>query len=162
MTDELTVRIGTPDDIHGLMDLAIAATDENGLTNINPQKVLGEIWSSLNLHHGIIGVIGKVGEKPEAAILVRIEAMWYSDDLSVIERAIFVAPEFRAAKGGRATLLIKFAQSLRERLDLPLVIGILSSQRSEAKVRAYRRLLGEPSGAYWIVGGQTGHQKAAE
>lgn len=150
------VRTGTPDDVHPMMDLALSACEENGLTNPDPMKLLSEIWASLNLVHGIVGIIGQPGEAIEAAILLRVEPLWYSSDLSVVERAIFVAPEYRAAKGGRAARLCDFAKKVSSELSYPLVIGILSSQRTEAKVRLYERAFGRPSGAYWIVGGSTG------
>ena len=156
MDTAITVRTGSPQDIHPMMDLALAACEENGLTKPNPQKLLAEIWSSLNLHHGIIGIIGEAGKPLEAAVVLRAESMWYSDELSLVERAIFVAPEFRQAKGGRASRLCEFSKAAAEKLGLPLVIGILSNQRTEAKIRLYGRHFGPPTGAYWIVGGKTG------
>ena len=160
MDNTVSVRLGTPSDVHLMMDLALAACEENGLSRPNPEKLLSEIWASLNLHHGIIGIIGEPTRPLEAAILLRTESLWYSDDLSLVERAIFVAPEFRQAKGGRASRLCEFAKSASERLGLPLVIGILSNDRTEAKVKLYQRHFGAPSGAYWIVGGKTGEWKA--
>ena len=157
------VRIGTPEDVDGMMALAMAACAENGLTDPNPMKFLCQIWPSLNLEHGIIGVIGPVGGRLEAAILLRTEQLWYSDKLSIVERAVFVDPEFRNAKGGRAARLIEFAKTASESLDMPLVIGILSSQRAASKVKLYERHFGSPSGAYWIWHGKTGDwQNAAE
>ena len=41
-------------------------------------------------------------------------------------------------------------------LDIPLVIGILSSERVSGKVRLYERQFGPQSGAYWIYGKKTG------
>ena len=153
---EIQVRAGTPNDMDSMMAIAMAATEENGLNDPNPIKLLSEIWSSLNLHHGIVGIIGEPDRQIEAAILLRAESLWYADTLSLVERAIFVHPDFRSAKGGRGARLVEFAIQAANTLELPLVIGILSSQRTEAKVRMYRRILGEPSGAYWIVGSKTG------
>ena len=153
---EIFVRTGTPDDVHGMMDLALAACEENGLTRPNPEKLLHEIWSSLNLHHGIVGIIGEQGKPLEAAVLLRCEALWYSDDLVLNERAVFVAEPFRQAKGGRASKLIDFAVAAAQKLEMPLVVGVLSNQRTEGKVKMYGRKLGDASGAYWIVNGRTG------
>lgn len=153
------VRVGTPDDVDGMMQLSLAACEENGLSNPNPTKLLSELWPALNLDHGIVGIIGKPGEKFEAAILLRTDAMWYTDTTMLIERAIFVDPEFRRGSVGRARLLIDFAKEAAESLDMPLIIGILSSHRAEAKVKLYKRQFGEPSGAYWIFGAKTGSWK---
>ena len=156
MTDTVAVRTGTPADVHLMMDVALAACADNGLTDPDPTKLLAEIWSSLNLHHGIVGIIGEPEKPIEAAILLRTESLWYSSSLSLVERAIFVHPDYRAAKGGRASRMVEFAKQAADKLGLPLVIGILSSERTEAKVRMYQRHLGEPSGAYWIYGAKTG------
>jgi hypothetical protein len=138
------------------MDLALSAANENGLIEPNKIKMLNEIWSSLNLQHGVMGVIGEVGKPLEAAVLMRTEPMWYSDKMCLIERAVFVRPEFRSAKGGRASRLCDFAKKTADELKIPLVIGILSTHQTEAKVRLYRRKFGEPSGGYWIYNGGTG------
>ena len=162
MTDKIStipaleVRTGTPADVDQMMELALAACSENGLRNPNPVKLLNEIWSSLNLHHGIVGIIGEPGKPLEAAILLRVEPLWYTDDLAVLERAIFVHPDYRSAKGGRASKLCFFAKKTAKTLGYPLVIGILSSQRTEAKVRMYERQFGPPAGALWVVNGETG------
>ena len=156
MENEIVVRTGTPDDVHGMMDLALAACEENGLTRPNPEKLLVEIWSSLHLHHGIVGIIGEQDKPLQAAVLLRVEAMWYSDELVLNERAIFVAPEYRQAKGGRASKLCDFSEKAAMTLGIPLVIGVLSNQRTEAKVRLYQRKFGPATGAYWIVNGHTG------
>jgi hypothetical protein len=155
-----TVRIGNDRDVDGMMALALAACEENGLTNPNPMKLLAEIWAGLTRDHGIVGIIGAPGQQLEAAILLRAESLWYSDEPSLVERAIFVHPDYRSAKGGRARKLCEFAKHAANLLELPLVIGILSSQRTESKVRLYERQFGRPSGAYWIVGGMTGHSAA--
>ena len=156
MDTEIKVRTGTPNDVHGMMDLALSACEENGLSKPNPEKLLSEIWSALNLHYGIVGIIGDEGKPFEAAILMRVDSLWYTDEASLVERAIFVAPEFRQAKGGRASRLCEFAKMAAQSLGMPLVIGVLSSQRTEAKVRLYERQFGKPAGAYWVFGGSTG------
>ena len=157
------VRVGTIDDVDGMMALALAACEENGLTDPNPIKLLEQIWASLNQDHGIVGVIGDSGKPLEAAILPRTEPLWYSDKLSLVERAVFVHPDFRSAKGGRARQLIEFAKTAAESLEMPLVIGILSSQRALSKVKLYERHFGPPSGAYWLWNGKTGESvEAAE
>jgi len=156
MNNELKVRIGTPADVHAVMDIALACAAENGLTNPNPIKLLQEVWAGLHQDGSIIGVIGESHEYVEAAILLRVESLWYSDDKSLIERAIIVRPEYRQAKGGRAKLLCEFAKKVAGKLDVPLLIGVLSNQRTEGKVRLYERQFGPSAGAYWIYGGKTG------
>jgi GNAT superfamily N-acetyltransferase len=161
MIDELNVRIGTPEDVHPMMELALQACDENGFVDPNPQKLLAEIWPALNLEDGIVGIIQDEGKRLEAAILLRIGTMWYSDAKVLEEKAIFVHPDYRNAKGGRARRLCEFSKKASDNLGIPLVIGVLSDQRTEAKVKLYERQFGKPSGAFFLYNAQTGAFRAA-
>lgn len=161
MAERADVRIGTPEDVHDIMELALSACDENGFVDPNPYKLLSEIWPALNLDRGMVGIIGEDGKKPEAAVLLRIGTMWYSDADVLEEKAIFVHPEYRSAKGGRARRLCEFSKQVADKLEIPLIIGVLSNHRTEAKVRLYERQFGKPSGAFFLYNAQTGHLRAA-
>ena len=140
MQETLEIRIATPDDVHTVMELALSACDENGFVNPNPQKLLAEIWPALN----------------------RIGAMWYSDDQVLEEKDIFIHPEFRSAKGGRARQLCEFSKQVADSLGIPLIIGVLSNHRTEAKVKLYERQFGKPSGAFFLYGAKTGYKSVTE
>ena len=161
MTEDFGVRVGEPKDVHPMMDLAMQACDENGFVDPNPQKLLAEIWTALNLEDGLVGIIQDESDKLEGAILLRIGTMWYSDTPVLEERAIFIHPNYRSAKGGRARRLCEFSKKTADTLGLPLIIGVLSNHRTEAKVRLYERQFGKPSGAFFLYNAQTGAHKAA-
>ena len=150
------IRVGVPEDIHAVMDLALAACEENGFVNPNPKKLGDEIWSALHLDHGLMGVIGPKGGKLEGGVLLRIGSMWYSDSQVLEEKAIFVDPTQRSAKGGRARKLCEFSKQVADTLKIPLIIGVLSNHRTEAKVRLYERQFGRPSGAFFLYNATTG------
>lgn len=154
-TDSLQVRIGTPADVHEIMSLAIAANEENGFVKATPEKMLTEIYASLCLNKGLMGIIGEPGKTAEAAVLLRIGAMWYSAQPVVEEKAIFVRPEFRAAKARRAQRLCNFSKQVADGLGIPLIIGVLSNARTEAKVKLYERQFGKPAGAFFLYGAST-------
>lgn len=155
---EVKVRLGTPDEVDEVMKIAMMGVEENAFVSVNPTKLLQEIWSALNLHQGAVGVIGEVGGEIEGAVLLRVGSVFYSDDLLVEEKAIFVHPSYRQATGGRAARLAEFSRWLANEMGLPLVIGVLSAHRVKAKIRMYTRIFGEPSGAYWVV--RPGHTEA--
>jgi len=161
LATQLAIRIGKPEDIDDIMGLALSACDENGFVEPNPAKLLNEIWPALNQHYGLVGVIGPEGGKPEGAVLLRIGAMWYSDNLVLEEKAIFIHPEYRSAKGGRARRLCEFSKHAADTLNIPLIIGVLSNHRTEAKVRLYERQFGKPSGAFFLYNATTGGWKDA-
>jgi hypothetical protein len=154
---EVEVRTGVVDDFDEVMRLAIEATEENALTSPDMGKLAMPIYGVLSKQiPGIIGVIGPVGGSLEGAILLNIGEMWYSKEQIIEEKAIFVDPQFRSAKGGRARKLAEFAKQVSDALQLPLSIGVLSSSRTAAKMRLYERVFGEPSGVYFLYGAKTG------
>ncbi len=157
--EETRIRIGTAHDVHSMMDLALSACEENGFTRANPGKMLQEIYASLTLNRGLMGIIGEPGQQPEGAVLLRIGEMWYSTDPVVEEKAIFIHPDFRSAKGGRARRLCEFSKKVADGLGIPLIIGVLSNTRTEGKVRLYERQFGKPAGAFFLYGAHTGQNK---
>lgn len=154
--DDLVVRVGTPEDVDEVMEIALEACEENGFLRPNPAKLLNDIWRALTRQGAIMGVIGVPGGRIEGVVLLMMGPLWYSDDITLEERAVFVRPEFRAAKGGRAKKLCEFSKQVADQLELPLSIGILSNERTSGKVRLYSRIFGEPAGAYWLYGARTG------
>lgn len=160
MSEDLKIRLATPRDEMPLLDLALRAWEENGIKNVDPEKMLGMIRPALYLWQGLCGIIGD--DKIEGAVLLRISQLWYSDDWILEEKAIFVDPEYRSAKGGRARKLCEFSKRVADELNIPLLIGVLSNTRTEAKVRLYERQFGPPAGAFFLYNAQTGHEIAAE
>lgn len=157
MSDEIKVRIGTLDDLDSMMKIAMMATDENAFCAPNPLKLLADIYPALQQDRGIVGIIGDVGGEIEGAVLLRVGSIWYSDMPLLEEKAVFVHPDYRAAKGGRATRLCEFSKLAADMLGMPLTIGVLSDHRTRAKVKMYTRVMGEPSGCYWLYNATTGH-----
>ena len=166
MTEDAGVRLGTPEDVHPMMELALKACEENGFVNPNPMKLLAEIWPALKQDGGLIGLIEGENGILEGAVLLRVGSMWYSDDPVLEERAIFIHPDYRSAKGGRARRLCEFTKQVADELGIPLIIGVLSNHRTKGKIKLYERQFGEPSGAFFLYNARTGHgadtQAAAE
>lgn len=161
-SEDIVIRIGTPEDLDGLMQIAMMATEENGFLDPNPAKLAAEMWPALHQDHGIVGIIGPKDGQIEGAVLLRVGDMWYSDTQVVEEKAIFIHPEYRSAKGGRAKRLCEFSKKVADTLGIPLIIGVLSNSRTEAKVRMYERQFGKPSGAFFLYGAKTGMNSRVE
>jgi hypothetical protein len=161
---ELPVRVGTPEDLDEIMNLSSLAWEEMGFVEPSAERFLSELWPALNMEKGMVGIIGSVGKPIEGAVLLRVGSMWYSDKPVLEEKAVFIHPDFRSIKGGRASRLCEFSKKAAEELGMPLVIGIISNSRTEAKVRMYRRKFGEPFGAFFLYNAGTGNwsQQAAE
>jgi len=162
MKEELEIRVGTPEDLDAIMEIAMMACEENGFVKPSYDRLLSDIWPALNLDNGIMGLIGPKGTKEvQGAVLLRVGHMWYSDNQCLDEKAIFIRPEYRSAKGGRARKLCEFSKRAADEVGLPLIIGVLSNYRTEGKIRMYRRIFGEPSGAFFLYGAQTGAWREA-
>lgn len=160
--EDIKVRIGTVEDVDGMMALAKAASEENGFLFPNLGKMLYEIYAGLARDHGVVGIIGEDKSNLEGAVLLRIVKTWYSDQDFLEEKAIFIHPDYRAAKGGRARKLCEFSKKMADGLGLPLLIGVLSNHRTEGKVRLYERQFGPPAGAYFLYNATTGFLKESD
>jgi hypothetical protein len=157
--DDLQLRLGTTDDMKEVMDMAIAAAKENGLLNASQLLLAKAVWPALSNDHGLVGCIGKPGGEIEGMVVLTIGTLFYSDEPCVEEKVLFVRPEYRNAKGGRARKLCEFSKSVAERLCLPLIIGVFSSIATKQKIELYRREFGEPSGVYFLYNSKTGDKE---
>lgn len=95
---------------------------------------------------GFIGVIGKPGAL-EACIMLTVGSVWYSDEWNLDEHLNFVDPAHRASNHSKA--LISYAKHCADKIGVKLLIGVLSTKRTAAKVRLYERLL-TPAGAFFV------------
>jgi len=100
---------------------------------------------------GLIGVIGEVGSL-EGAIMLAFGTPWYSERVTIDEHFSFVDPAHRASSHAKS--LIAYAKHMTDELrkvdeTVKLVIGVLSTKRTAAKVRLYERQL-QPSGAFFV------------
>jgi hypothetical protein len=161
--EPVVVRVGTPDDLDAMMQIAMMACEENGFVQPNPIKLLQAIYPALHQDGGIVGIVGEPGEQIEGAVLLMVGQNWYSDAPLLEERAIFIHPAFRRARGGRAARLCEFSKKVADQLGMTLTIGVLSDHRTSQKLKMYERVMGKPpSGAYWLYGGETGQPIAGE
>ncbi len=154
--DDLKLRMGTPNDMAEVMPLAIAAAEENALLNASRELLVKTVWPALNRDHGLVGCIGKPGGEIEGMVVLQIGTLFYSEEMAVEEKVLFVRPEYRSAKGGRARKLCEFSKSVAEYLSLPLIIGVFSSVSTRPKIELYKRIFGEPSGVYFLYNASTG------
>jgi hypothetical protein len=159
MSDEYKVRIATPDDVHQLMEMGIAANDEVGISKANPERLLMDIWPALHLQGGIIGVIGAPGKTIEGGIVLKITNLWYGDEEFLEERVVYIRPEYRNVKPrsnkeqkSRFGMLIEFAKKTSDELQIPLCVGISTAIGFKGKARMYQHYLGEQAGAFYLYG----------
>lgn len=151
------VRVARPEDRQELWRLFLQGHRENGQFTLAPEKVDWFISRAIcpglipewdTGPRGAIGVIGDVGSL-EALVFVTIGSYWYSHDRHLEEFIVFVDPECR--KSGHARALIEWMKRQSDLTGLPLVTGIISNERTEAKVALYSRMLPRV-GAFFLYG----------
>jgi len=150
------VRAAAPEDFPQIMELCRQLYAENGARNVKWGNVERVIINGINGRDGIIGVIGDVGKELGGMIYLKFSSMWYSEEEILEELFCFVPDRPDLRRGKNCRVLIQFAMLCSSRLKIPLLIGIISNTRTQAKIRLYRRLLGEPAGAFFLYGAKTG------
>lgn len=159
VTDLPRVRVAVEADFPQLMELCKSLHEENGVANVDWPGVASKLMQGIAQQQAMIGVIGDVGAI-EGAIYMQISSFWYSKDIMLEELFTYVLPAFRRSNNAKA--LLEFGKGCTLRFNVPLLIGIISNQRTREKIRLYSRRLGPPSGAFFLVGKQTGVQPDAE
>jgi len=155
------VRKATPADRDGIWELFNLVHEENAILTqskpklnwlldriLHPERIL----ESDNGTRGFIGVIGPP-KKLEGMILLCLGSLWYSDDIILEEYVNFVHPDHR--NSNHAKTLVAYAKHIALETGIPLLIGIVSNNRTAAKVRLYRRQLPE-AGAFFLWNATTG------
>ncbi|MBN9433986.1 MAG: GNAT family N-acetyltransferase [Bosea sp.] len=140
------VRFAEPADADGIVSMIAELHDENGLFPLSRRRVEQFLRRYYDKQGAIIGVIGDVGA-PVASIYLAFDQPYYSDAFFLNESWNFVRPEHR--RSDYAKQLIAFAKHCSDQMKVPLMVGIVSNHRTEAKIRLYERSL-EKAGAYFV------------
>jgi hypothetical protein len=147
------VRVAGVDDYDEIMAMCCEAHTENGLHDFAADKIAFAIAAALNGDGAFIGVVGPVGAL-EGMIYLGVRMLWYTSKPHLEEQVSYVRPAFRKTRN--AVALIDYAKNCALQLNLPLLIGVLSTKRTEGKIGLYKRKLGKPSGAYFFYNGTLG------
>lgn len=152
------VRKAQPEEADDIMAMCHALWKENGQFSFSETKVKAKLDDAFNRRGAIIGVIGKPG-KLEGSICVHISDYFYTDDYHLGELWNYVWPEYR--KSNNAKDLIRFGMRCSDEIGIPLLIGVVSNERTVAKLKLYQRILGEPAGGFFIHRPASAGTKAA-
>jgi hypothetical protein len=147
------VRIAIGTDTMPIYNLLLGLYAENAMFRLSKQRALETIrcmtypeYGKRRGRWGICGVIdGPNGI--EASIGMELMTWWYTDDFHLMEDWNFVHPDHR--KSNHVNDLIDFAKWAAEQLKVPGQLGIITNDRTAAKVRLYRRRIPQV-GAYFM------------
>lgn len=145
----IEVDLATHADEPELMEMCRALHKENAMFEMSEDCVRDTLRTAFDKRGGTIGVIR--GEKRlEGMIYLLICRFWYSNEWHLEELLNWVRPEHR--KSNNAKALINFAKKCSDELMVPLVIGVMSNIRTEAKIELYKRQINKPAGAFFFYG----------
>lgn len=149
------VRAATERDAGELLELCRRRHAEEGIGSFAPDKVLATFrrafepgWDGAG--GGIIGVVGAA--RIEGSIGLVCETPWDSATVLLVTLWNYVLPEYRASPH------LKDLTAWAERLSHPMPIGrglpvsisAITTRRTEAQQRLYRRQMGEPAVVTWL------------
>lgn len=149
MTELPKVRVAVPADYPQIIAMGEKLHEENGHMEIDYPTAEAAIMQAINQQQSIIGVIGPVGGI-QGIVFLRIASFWNSRKLFAEELFLYVVPEFRKGTHNAKALLL-WARESAKKLKLPLMIGVMSNERTRAKLRLYQKQLGAPIGGYFFV-----------
>lgn len=143
------VRLAVAADVPDILTLGREIHAENACMPLSEDRIQAAAWRAVNQQRCMMGVIGP-HDRIEGAIYLTVGQFWYTDELHLEELFAFVRPEYRRSENMKA--LLAFAKTCSERLNVPLLIGVIATTRTAAKIRLYERRLGKQSGAYFLYG----------
>jgi len=141
------VRKATPDDKPEILDMCRAGYAEHQMFRSSDRRLNEMMDRAFAEKAAIIGVIKRDGPI-EGMIYLSIGQFSYTEDFCLEEVHSYVRPEFR--RSSNAKDLIEFGKRCSDELGIPLVIGVVSNERTRAKMELYRRRLGDPVGGYFV------------
>lgn len=141
------IRLAEIEDIPSLMELTRLAAEEDAQHPYDAEKVFNVVRRHYDQTGALVAVAGPRGEPVRGYLIMIIQDIWYSPDYQLLELSLFVSPDHR--KSTLAKQLMAFSKQASEGLQLDLTIGVLSNERTAAKVRLYQRTFHQV-GAYFM------------
>ena len=140
------VRLAEPEDFPFVMELMKQAFEEESPFSVCEEKIAGMLGRHYYKQGGLLAVIGDKGEPIKGYLFMIIDGIWFSNESQLLELSLYVHPDHR--KSTYAKQLMAFSKQASDGLQLMLTIGVFSSDRTDAKVRLYRRQF-TPVGAFF-------------
>ena len=141
------VSMAVPQDEDEIYALLLGLHQENGVFSVSEPRVRGFIRACTQQEDGVFGFIGLIRESTiEASVGLELTQWWYTDEWSLSEKWCFVHPGHR--RKNHARRLVDFSKWCADRLAVPLLMGIISTQRTEAKERLYQRKMVRVGGMF--------------
>lgn len=157
------VRVAGAKDHDSIYSILMELHNENAMFSVSEKKVHNLIDRALSpksgeCQPGVIGIIdGSNGIEGTVGIFATTTE--YSDEVYLCDQWNFVRPQYR--NSSHAKRMMEFSKWCAIKLGVPLIMGVLSTERTEAKIRLYRRQF-PYVGGFFAWGISPKHIKPAE
>lgn len=135
-----------PEDREEVLKICIEDHAENGQFSLSKPKLEQMVSGILENNKGVIGLIRRA-DAIEAIMMMHISQFWYTEEWCLEELLNFVRPQFRRSTNAKD--MISYAKRCANQLEIPLIVGVVSNERTKPKMELYRRQLGDPVGGYF-------------
>lgn len=149
--DEVPVRSAGEADLVAIVALLRALHTETPHAPWSEARVVRAVEEVLA--DGVVFLSLAPGGRAVGTLGLNLDRPWFSDQMWARDVWMFVDPAHRVAPHART--LLRTARRFAERIGVPLQMGVAGGAkglRVPAKIRLYRRELGEPTGATWFIG----------
>jgi hypothetical protein len=120
--------------------------EEHPQFSLSQERLVRKIDDILEEGKGVVGIIRR--SEIEAVMILQISQYWNSSDFCLEELLNFVRPAYRRSTNAKD--MIQFAKRCSDELAIPLVIGVVSNERTAAKIQLYERQLGKSCGGVFM------------
>lgn len=155
--DPQTVRLAEPRDEDSIVAMLHELHGECGIRKGDgtplrfcERKVRDTIRSATNDQGATGSFLGVIGsEHAEGSVYLQLREQFYTDERILSEVWTFVSKPHRRSNNFKT--LIAFSQAISAALKAPLVMGVISSHRQEAKARLIERQMKSRNvGSYYV------------
>jgi GNAT superfamily N-acetyltransferase len=144
----INVRAATADDRVAVLALLRALHAETPHAALSEGR-LREGWDEA-LSIGVIIVSEQHPGRPVGTVALVPESPWFSDEVFLCDRWMYVHPEYRHSPHAR--LLLRSCRRLAAEQAIPLHMSVAGyGDRTAGKIRLFSRELGPPCGATWVI-----------
>ena len=145
---DFDVQLATQSMAEDIADVLVEGKDEGFVFPPDRSVILEYVKEIMNQNGGIIGVIyDEDNKRVEGVIGLRLDKFWFSDQWFIRDIFTYVHPDFR--RSTRAKCLIAFAKECSKKINIPLLMGIMSNTRTEAKAKLYERQMNR-AGTFFV------------
>jgi len=150
---DFNVQLANQSMAEDITDVLLQGQDEGFVFPPDRDVILQYVKEIMNQNGGIIGVIYDHDNKlVEGVIGLRLDKFWFSDQWFIKDIFMYVHPEFR--RSTRAKCLIAFAKDCAKKMNIPLLMGIMSNIRTEAKAKLYERQMNR-AGSFFVYNNES-------